>query len=57
MWWGEAPDAKGQPEFLAVDHWLTEYARAWEERDPAAVVPLFTEDATYRSQPFREPHV
>ena len=41
----------------AVDGWLADYARAWEEQDPVAVVPLFTEDATYRSQPFREPHV
>jgi ketosteroid isomerase-like protein len=40
----------------AIDRWLADYARAWEGRDPAAAVALFTEDATYRSSPFREPH-
>jgi ketosteroid isomerase-like protein len=41
----------------AVEQWVAHYARAWEGRDPAAAVALFTEDATYRSQPFREPHI
>jgi L-threonylcarbamoyladenylate synthase len=27
----------------SVDGWIAEYARAWEERDPAAVVGLFTD--------------
>lgn len=35
--------------------WLRAYADAWENADPG-VVELFTEDATYLSQPFREPH-
>jgi hypothetical protein len=30
---------------------------AWEKGDADAVVSLFTEDAVYRSSPFREPHV
>jgi uncharacterized protein (TIGR02246 family) len=37
--------------------WIEAYGRAWRERDPDAVVAIFTEDAIYRSSPFREPHV
>ena len=44
-----------------VDHeytdWLGRYRRAWIERDPAAAGQLFTEDATYREQPFQPPFV
>lgn len=39
---------------LAV--WLDSYARAWEECDPNAVVPLFSEHSVYRSHRFGEPH-
>ena len=35
--------------------WISAYGRAWETRDSDAVVALFTEEATYRSSPFREP--
>jgi uncharacterized protein (TIGR02246 family) len=41
----------------AVSRWLEAYAVAWRERDPEAAARLFTEDAVYRSSPFREPHV
>jgi ketosteroid isomerase-like protein len=37
--------------------WLEGYRHAWEEADPDAAAALFTEDAVYRSSPFREPHV
>jgi len=44
-----------------VDHeytdWLTRYRRAWIERDPVPAGQLFTEDATYREQPFQPPFV
>jgi ketosteroid isomerase-like protein len=40
---------------LSLEEWVEEYARAWEEKDAEAVVALFTEDAEYRSGPFREP--
>lgn len=40
---------------MELADWIEGYRRAWEERDPEAVVALFTEDASYRSSPFREP--
>jgi len=45
----------------AVEHeyvdWLARYRRAWIERDADAASRLFTEDATYREQPFQPPFV
>lgn len=43
--------------FERFERWLDAYKRAWETRDPEAAVALFTEDATYRVTPFREPEV
>jgi hypothetical protein len=37
--------------------WLERYGRAWRERDAEDIGEIFTENAVYRSQPFREPHV
>ena len=37
--------------------WLARYRRAWIERDADAAGQLFTEDATYREQPFQAPFV
>jgi nuclear transport factor 2 (NTF2) superfamily protein len=37
------------------DRWLRTYGRAWTSRDPALVVTLFTEDASYHETPFGEP--
>lgn len=39
------------------EDWLEAYRRAWESRDVEAAVALFTEDAVYRSSPFREPSI
>ena len=41
---------------MDIVEWAARYARAWEEADDEAVGALFTEDATYRSDPFREPY-
>jgi ketosteroid isomerase-like protein len=42
---------------MAPEHdytdWLARYRRAWIERDADAAGQLFTEDATYREQPFQ----
>jgi nuclear transport factor 2 (NTF2) superfamily protein len=37
--------------------WLERYRRAWIERDAEAASRLFTEDASYREQPFQEAFV
>lgn len=42
---------------MTVDEWIEGYRQAWEERDPDAAAALFTDDATYRSLIFEEPHV
>lgn len=42
---------------MTREEWLEGYARAWEEGDAEAAASLFTEDAVYRSHPFREAHV
>jgi ketosteroid isomerase-like protein len=42
---------------MTVDEWVEAYGRAWRDKDADAVVELFTEEAEYRSSPFREPHV
>lgn len=41
---------------MEVEEWLERYRTAWETADPDAAAALFTEDAVYRSSPFREPH-
>jgi ketosteroid isomerase-like protein len=41
---------------MDADKWIETYARAWRERDVDLVADLFTDDATYRSHPFREPY-
>jgi hypothetical protein len=42
---------------MEVDEWLERYRSAWETADPDAAAALFTENAVYRSSPFRESHV
>jgi SnoaL-like domain len=41
---------------MRVEEWAERYARAWEDGDDDAAGALFTEDATYASNPFGEPH-
>jgi ketosteroid isomerase-like protein len=40
-----------------ASEWVEDYADAWRRGDAEAVAELFTEDATYRSSPFRPPTV
>jgi uncharacterized protein (TIGR02246 family) len=40
-----------------IQNWVEAYRRAWETSDPPAAADLFTDDATYRSNIFDEPHV
>jgi ketosteroid isomerase-like protein len=42
---------------LTVTEWLERYRMAWERGDDAWIEELFTEDASYRSSPFRTPHL
>ena len=42
---------------MNAEQWIAAYGRAWLERHPEGVVALFTDDAVYRSSPFREPHL
>lgn len=41
---------------MTIAAWIDGYRRAWEERDPDAAAALFTDDATYRSLVFDDPH-
>jgi hypothetical protein len=41
---------------VRIGEWIERYGRAWEDADAEAAAELFTEDATYQSSPFREPH-
>jgi hypothetical protein len=42
---------------MDVSEWIEGYRKAWEAGDSELVLTLFTEDASYRSNPFEEPHV
>ena len=42
---------------MNVAEWIAAYERAWREKEADGVVRLFTEDAVYRSSPFREPSI
>ena len=38
-----------------VQSWLDQYGKAWVKGDPAQIVTLFSEGATYREKPFDDP--
>ena len=40
-----------------LQKWIDGYRIAWETRDPDGAAALFTEDCSYRSNIFEEPHV
>lgn len=37
--------------------WVGRYRHAWETNDPEAIAALFTEDATYLTEPYAQPWV
>ena len=39
----------------ALEKWLADYKRAWEERDAKRAAALFTHDAPYHEMPFDAP--
>ena len=45
------------PRAMDVTEWVKSYRKAWETADTDLLLTLFTEDASYRSNPFEEPHV
>lgn len=42
---------------MNIDEWLESYRLAWEQADDRSVADLFTENGTYRSNIFQEPHI
>jgi ketosteroid isomerase-like protein len=48
--------SKGRYVYMQLEDWLDGYRQAWENKDSDAAAGLFTEDATYRSNIFEEPH-
>ena len=42
---------------MDLNEWIDGYRRAWEGGDTELVLTLFTEDASYRSNPFEEPYL
>ena len=42
---------------MDLSEWIEGYRKAWEAGDTELVLTLFTDDASYRSNPFEEPHV
>src|SRR5262249_25093932 len=48
------PDAAMLSQTLFAE-WLRRYEAAWETRDPASAMAIFTADATYRETPFEAP--
>jgi uncharacterized protein (TIGR02246 family) len=38
-----------------LERWVDGYRKAWESNDPAEIDALFTEDATYLTEPYAKP--
>ena len=44
------------PTTIELDDWIDAYRRSWETADSEAAGALFSNDASYRSNIFEEPH-
>ena len=55
----EAPviPARDTLRVMELTEWIEGYRKAWESGRHRLVLTLFTEDASYRSNPFEEPHL
>lgn len=38
-----------------VSRWISSWASGWRDHDPSLIAPLYTDDALFVSEPFREP--
>jgi hypothetical protein len=54
---GSERSSCGYAEAMDPSGWIEGYRKAWEAGDTELALTLFTEDASYRSNPFEEPHV
>lgn len=41
----------------AVRRWVVAWLRAWPAKDTEPLAAVYADDAVFRSQPFREPHL
>jgi hypothetical protein len=54
---GTTRDTEAAPAPMQLQEWIESYGRAWEAADEELIVSLFSEDAEYRSSPFRKAFV
>ncbi|MFI9558599.1 YybH family protein [Nonomuraea endophytica] len=40
---------------MNLEQWIADYVRAWNTNDPAGIAALFTEDASYYTEPHAQP--
>lgn len=43
--------------YAKLESWLKAYEEAWETLDADKAAKLFTKDATYRDDPYKDPHL
>jgi uncharacterized protein (TIGR02246 family) len=51
----EGAAVSGNEQAVHVRAWVDGYIQAWSSNDPARIAGLFTEDAVYSTEPYREP--
>ncbi len=55
LWWPTVARAYNGAMSDAITNWIDLYRTAWATNDPDDIRALFTEDASYRTEPFAEP--